>query len=399
MAIAHDTLMELGTSVSAEVVELRRDIHANPELGLQNPRTQSCVLDALDGMGLHITTGDAVSSVVADLDTGQPGPTLLLRADTDALPMTEDTDEPFKSTVEDRAHACGHDAHTAMLVGAARVLAEQRSEFRGRIRFMFQPGEEGHHGARYMIDEGVLDGVDQAFALHITPNIPAGYLASRPGSVMASADTFHLTVSGAGGHASTPHFCTDPIPAACEIVPALQTMVTRSIDAFDPAVVSVTHIDAGTTTNVIPESALVEGTIRAVSERTRTLAHEGIERVATGVAEAHGCSCTAEIVPGYPVTINHAADVAHLESVIDSTLGASRYFEFPNPVMGAEDFSYVLQHRPGAMAFLGVCPADIADSLSAAPCHSNRMRLNEDAMDVGVAIHLGLALSNGTAAS
>ena len=393
MALDGTELKDLSNGVADDVIDLRRTIHQNPELGLENPETQKTILEALSGLGLEVSTGEAITSVVADLDSGRPGPTVLLRADTDALPMTEDTDETFRSTVEGRAHACGHDGHTAMLLGAAKLLSEHRSELQGRVRFMFQPGEEGAGGAEVMIDEGVLNGVDRAFALHVTPNIPAGYVASRPGSLMASADSFQLTVTGAGGHASTPHFCVDPIPAACAIVPALQTMVTRDLDASRPKVLTVGQIHAGTTTNVIPEQATLGGTIRAVSEEDRATLIFGLERVATGVAEAHGCSCETRLSEGYPVTVNHADQMPFVEEQVERALGSDHYFELPTPVMGAEDFSYVLAKSPGAMAFLGVCPDDIADSLTAAPVHSNRMRLNEAALTDGVALHLAFALA------
>ncbi len=377
----------------ADLVAIRRDIHAHPELGLHNPRTQSVILSALDGLGLDISTGDDLTSIVADLDSGRPGPTVLLRADTDALPMTEDSDEPFRSTVESAAHACGHDAHVAMLVGAARLLSEQRSEFRGRVRFMFQPGEEGHGGAALMVDQGVLAGVDRAFALHITPNLPSGMAATRPGAIMASADEFQVTVVGSGGHASTPHFCIDPIPPACAMVGAFQTMIGREIDAFAPGLVSVTHIQAGTTHNVIPETAWFEGTIRAVAEGTRTRIHERLERTAHAIAAAHDCRADVRIDPGYPVTVNDAGQAAAVATAARKVLGPDRYVDLPHPVMGAEDFSYVLQGVPGCMALLGACPNDIADPSTAAPCHSNRMRIDESAFRSGVALHLAAVLS------
>ncbi|MCH7790379.1 MAG: amidohydrolase [Acidobacteria bacterium] len=292
-----------------EVTEMRRNIHAHPEIGLDNPNTQQTVLDALDGLGLEISTGDATTSIIADLAGGSDGPTLLLRADTDALPMPEDTEEAFRSTHPDRAHACGHDAHTAMLLGAAKILSENRSEIAGRVRFMFQPGEEGFGGAKVMIDEGVLDGVDRAFAIHVTPNIPTGYIASRPGPMLASADTFEVVVRGEGGHASSPHFCVDPVPGACAIVPALQTMITRELNAFDPALLTVTQINAGTTTNVIAETATLAGTIRAVSEANRARIHDSIHRVATTTSAAHNCTAEVTVSPGYPVTVNHASEI------------------------------------------------------------------------------------------
>ncbi|MFQ5558346.1 MAG: M20 family metallopeptidase, partial [Acidimicrobiales bacterium] len=356
-----------------DVIDLRRAIHREPELGLHNPRTRDRILAALDGLDLDIRVGSGeVSWVTADL-VGGDGPTVLLRADTDALPMTEDTDVDFRSAVEGTAHACGHDAHTAMLVGAARLLTSRRDEIAGRIRFAFQPGEEGYGGAREMISEGALEGVDAAYAIHISPNIPAGLIVSRSGSLMASADTFVITVGGAGGHASTPHFATDPIPIAAEIITAIQSMVTREIDAFDPTVITIARLEAGTTSNVIPESAVLEGTIRAVSEATRSRVHAALRRVAAGIASAHGATAETAIEPGYPVTVNHPSAVDLVESTTREVLGHDRWLTLPSPIMAAEDFSYFLQRVPGAMAFLGVCPDDIEDSLTAPSCHSNRM--------------------------
>ncbi len=387
-------LVDAAAGVQDDVVAIRRDIHQNPELDLENPRTQGVILEALSGLGYDITKGEALTSVVADLVVDPDKPTVLLRADTDALPMTEDTEETFKSQIEGRAHACGHDSHVAMLLGAARLASENKSSLPVNLRLMFQPGEEGSGGAPMMIEEGVLDGVDRAFAIHVTPNIPAAYFASRPGPIMASADEFEVTVTGKGGHASMPHFAIDPIPAAASMIGDLQSMVTRTIEAFDPGVLTVGQIHSGSTTNVIPESAQLGGTMRAVSEKTRTRLHDGLHRVATNTAAAHNCSCEVTIHMGYPVTINHADAVAGVEQRISETFGEGRYFGLPAPVMGAEDFSYVLQGVPGAMVFLGVCPADIENSFEAPPMHSNRMRLNEDAMPAGVALHLATVLAS-----
>lgn len=386
-----EALDDLVDEMLPDAIDLRREIHRHPELGLDNPDTQRRILDALTGLGLDVRTGAGITSVVADLVGARPGPTILLRADTDALPMTEESGEPFSSTVEGRAHACGHDAHVAMLVGAARILSEHRDELAGRVRFMFQPGEEGDAGAVTMIDEGVLDGVDAAFALHISPNIPAGYLTCRPGPIMASTDDFHVVVRGKGGHASTPHFGNDPVPVACEMVTALQTMVTRRIDAFNPAVITVAKISAGSTFNVIPESAELLGTIRTVSDWTRMSATAGFERVVRNVGAAHDCEVDLTLTPGYAVVNNDAGFVRFVEEVATSTLGEGKYFELPSPIMGAEDFGYLLQQVPGAMAFLGVCPADIENSLEAPSCHSNVMRINEDALAHGIAMHVAVA--------
>ncbi len=385
-------LLDEAKRLDAATVELRRTIHAEPELGLELPRTQATVLDALTGLGLDITTGTSTTSVVADLDTGRPGPTVLLRGDMDALPLQEDAEVPYASRHDGRMHACGHDAHVAMLVSAARLLVEQASEFNGRVRFMFQPGEEGFHGARYMIDEGVLDGVDRAFAIHVFCNLPDGMVVTRGGALMASADRFEITIDGEGGHASAPHQCIDPIPAAAATVTGLHTMVGRSTDPTQSGLVTVGHLRAGTTNNIIPPSAFMEGTIRALDEETRGQLQAGVTRVAEGTAAAHGCSCQAEIIPGYPVTINDEQQAGLTGEVATSLLGAEQFMVMPRPILGAEDWSYVLQHVPGAMAFLGVAPEGV-DPAKAAPNHSNLMRISEAKLANGVALYAAMAMA------
>lgn len=389
-----DDLHAQARGVLDDAVALRRELHLHPELGTDLPRTQAKVLAALDGLGLEVRTGTALTSVVADLVGGAgDGPTILLRGDMDALPMPEDTGLDFASTVDGAMHACGHDAHTAMLVGAAAVLAARRDQLAGRVRFMFQPGEEGFGGAADMIDEGVLDGVDAAFALHVAPNMFTDFLIHRSGAAMASADVVKITVTGRGGHASTPHWATDPVPVACEIVLALQSMITRTVNAFDPAVLTVSVIEAGTTDNVIPETVTLTGTLRAVSEHTRHAVWASIEQVANGVAGAHGCTVQVEIVQGYPVTVNDAAFTRWASGVAVDTFGADHVVEMPSPIMGAEDFSYVLQKVPGSMFFLGVCPPENPNPFEAPACHSNRMVLHEPAMATGIAMHVSVATS------
>jgi len=386
-------LLESARELQARTVELRRDLHRHPELGNDLPRTQGVVLDAIADLGLDVRTGSSVTSVVATLDTGRPGGTVLLRGDMDALPMPEDTDVEFASQVPGTMHACGHDAHTAMLASAARLLVDRADDLTGKLVFMFQPGEEGHHGAKHMLDEGLLDGlhVTRAFAIHQTPSMPSGWVATKPGPMMASADEFVVEVVGRGGHAAMPHHANDPVPVACEMVGAFQTMITRRVDVFDPAVVTVGSVRAGTTDNVIPETARLLGTIRAVSERTRALVFGELERLATHIAAAHDMTATFTIQEGFPVTINDADAAAWVTDVARRLLGDGQVVQMPSPVMGAEDWSYVLQQVPGAMAFLGTCPPGVAFH-EAAPNHSNRMVIDEDAMAVGVALHAAIAL-------
>jgi hippurate hydrolase len=377
--------------VADEAIQLRRRIHGHPEIGLTLPRTQAAVLEALSGLELETRTGQRTTSVVARLAGGKPGPTLLLRADMDALPLREATGLPFASEVDGAMHACGHDAHVAMLVGAARVLARRRAELAGSVLFMFQPGEEGYHGARVMLDEGLLDGPSAptgAFALHVTHREAAGVITTRPGPMLASGDTIQITVRGKGGHASAPHDCLDPIPIACEIVQAFQTLVTRRVNVFDPAVITIGKIEAGTTRNVIPETAHLLGTVRTVSEVTRERVLEGVRRVADGIATAHGAEAAVELIRGYPVTSNDAGFAAFVLDTAREMLGAERVTPMRHPVMGSEDFSYVLQRVPGAMANLGTRP----DAGDVYPNHSNRMLVNEAALASGIALHVAVAL-------
>ncbi len=257
---------------------------------------------------------------------------------------------------------------------------------------MFQPGEEGHDGAKHMIAEGVLDGVDHCYALHCVTDLPVGVLAGQVGPMLAAADEFRITIVGRGGHGSAPHATIDPIPAACAIVPALSTMVAREIDTIDPVVLSVTHIESGTTSNVIPETALLEGTIRSLNEETRTLVRIRLEEIVSAVARSHRCESRTEMVLGSSPTIDHAAEIADLAAVAERVAGPGAYVDLPAPIMAAEDFSLVLEQRPGAMASLGVCPSDIEDPDDAPPLHSNRMRLNEEGLITGTAIHVGVAL-------
>jgi hippurate hydrolase len=374
-----------------DAVALRRRIHEHPELGLENPRTRDAILESLGGLDLEIQHSERTTGVVALLRGAKPGPTILLRADTDALPMPEDTGLPFASKEDNRMHACGHDAHVAMLASSARLLVGRRAELAGNVKFVFQPGEEGLGGAKVLIEEGLLrePAVDAAFAIHVDPTVPAGAVASRSGALLAAADAFVVDVVGKGGHASMPHHAVDPIPVACEIVAALQSLVTRRVNVFDPAVLSVTRVSAGTAFNVVPERAQIMGTIRSVSSRTRELLREGLERVVRGVCAAHETKGEVRLFPGYPVTMNDAGFLDFTREVGTSLLGEERWIEMPAPIMGAEDFSYVLSEVPGAMVFLGVRP----ESGPVAPIHSNRMVLNESALATGIALHSAMALS------
>jgi amidohydrolase len=392
----HADLLTAAYNDADRTIDLRRRLHRQPEIGLQLPRTQATVLEAFADLPIEVGTGRAVSSVVGVLRGARPGPTYLLRADMDALPVHEDSGLPFASEVPGVMHACGHDTHVAMLMGAARLLAERRDELAGSVVFMLQPGEEGFHGARYMLEEGLLGVVPDApvsgaFAMHVISTFASGSVQVRSGPAMASADTWRMTVQGRGGHASMPHAAADPIPVAAEIVLALQSMVTRQVDVFDPAVVTVGHLEAGTINNVIPRSALLEGTIRTLSPARRAAVVAAVERVGRGVAAAHGLTVDWEHEELYPVTINDTGAAARVGDVVTALLGREALHHQTAPLMGAEDFSYVLEKVPGSMAFLGACPPG-SDPASAAPNHSDLVVFDEEPLPAGVALYAAMAL-------
>ncbi len=344
-----------------DLVRLRRSLHADPEVGLDLPRTQEKVLAALDGLPLEVAQGSSTTSVTAVLRGSAPGPVVLLRADMDALPVVERTGLPYASA-GDAMHACGHDLHTTMLVGAARELAAQQGSLHGDVVFMFQPGEEGYDGAAHMLQEGVLQAagrpVDAAYAMHVTSStLPAGLFATRPGPLMSAAAVLHVTVHGAGGHGATPHRAKDPVPAACEMVGALQTFVTRTFDVFDPVVLTVGQFHAGTAHNVIPDTAVFEATLRSFSTAAQDRLLTETVRVVRGVAAAHGLEVEVSATELFPLTTNDAGRAAHVAELARERFGEHRYVELPNPLTGSEDFSRVLQAVPGAMVFLGATPA------------------------------------------
>jgi hippurate hydrolase len=383
--------VEDGEALLDDLITLRRAIHAEPELGLHLPKTTAKARAALEGLPLEFYEGPSTTGFVAVLRGPANGRTVLLRGDMDALPLQEETGLDFSSGVNGAMHACGHDTHVAMLAGAARALCARRESLAGTVMFMFQPGEEGWHGARYMLDDGLIDPLpDAAFAIHITPNVPTGVFTGKSGPLLAAADRFEIKVTGQGGHASQPQDALDPIPVACEIVTAVQAMVTRRIPAFDPVVVTVARITAGTTNNIIPETAEIEGTIRSFSESSRALAHEGLRRLVPNIAAAHGAKAEIDIIPGFPVTVNDAGATGLAQATVQNLFGEDAWRTLPHPMMGAEDFSYVLQKVPGAMVFLGATP-DGGDWRTCCALHSNRMVLDEAVMARGVAIHCAYA--------
>jgi hippurate hydrolase len=388
----HENLIEDARAIAGELVTLRRAIHAEPELGLHTPKTRDKVRMALAHLPLEWREGPSTTGMVAVLKGGGgSGRRVLLRGDMDALPMPEETGLDYASQVPGVMHACGHDAHTAMLAGAAELLAKRAAALSGEVLFMFQPGEEGHHGARFMLEDGLIDPLpDAAFALHVFPTAPHGTLGGRAGPLLASADQFRIVVQGRGGHASLPHQTLDPVPVACEIVTALQAMITRKFSVFDPAVLTVARIAGGTTFNVVPDSAEIEGTMRSLSAASRQMLRENVQLVAAGIAGAHGLTCEIELIEGFPVTVCDARAVELGRQVATGLFGTESYLALDNPVMGAEDFSYVLEKVPGAMFFLGASHEG-EDWTRCCGIHSTRMVIDEAVMPRGAAMMAGLA--------
>ena len=353
MNLADDT-----SGLRRDLVRLRRELHREPEVGLHLPRTQQRVLAALEGLPLEVSTGRSLSSVIALLrGRARGGPAVLLRADMDALPLTEQTGLDFAAR-SGRMHACGHDLHAAMLVGAARLLASRRDELAGDVVFMFQPGGEGYEGAQHMIDEGLLDAAGSplvaAYGLHVlSAMLPYGVFATRPGPILAAVDVLSVTVRGQGGSASLPHLARDPIPAACEMVMALQTLVTRRFHVFDPVVLTVGLFQAGMWPHVVPNSAHFEASVRSFSPESNARIREESVRLCDGVASAHGLDAEVEWRTLYPVTVNDASEADFAATVIREAFGEERFQLSPHPLPASEDFSHVLDAVPGAFLFAG----------------------------------------------
>ena len=395
-------LLDDARAMADDLADLRHRLHRRPEIGLRLPRTQEAVLESLSGLGLEINTGIDLSSVIAVLRGGgeaPPGrrPVVLLRADMDALPVHEELNLPYRSTVDGVMHACGHDLHTTMLIGAARLLAERREQLNGDVVLMFQPGEEGFDGARKMIQEGVLEAAgpraDAAFAIHVISNMThRGTVVTRSGPVMAASDGLFVTVRGAGGHGSSPHLSRDPVPATCEMVVALQTAINRQVDAFAPVVLTVGSIHAGTRRNIIPETAEFEATVRTFDREIRGHVRELTQRVCRGVAAAHGLDVDLRYIEEYPVTVNDRSSVDLALSVARELLGEDRSTVLDKPVTGTEDFSRVIAEVPGALLFLGAC-LDDRDPVTAPSNHSPRAGFDDRVLVEGAAIYAELAVS------
>jgi len=384
------TLLESARAISESVVADRRAIHRRPELAFREHETAALVESRLRALGIPIRTGVGGTGIVGLIQGARPGRTVLLRADMDALPIEEESTADYASANPGVMHACGHDAHTAILLGAARLLVERRAELTGCVKLMFQPAEEGGAGALRMIEDGLLDDppVDGAFMLHVAHGLHAGQVATGPGPMLAGANSFTIKVEGRGGHASRPHTTVDPVVVAAHVVTALQTLVSREAPPEHAAVMTLGSFRAGTAANIIPDLALLQGTIRAYDGDLMRGLERRLEETARGVAEAMRAAASVTFHMHYPPTVNDAAMAELLAGASRSALGPQAVGE-ASPVMAAEDFSFVLQRVPGAMLSLGVRSPDWAEPR---PVHTARFDLDETALPVGVACMTSAAL-------
>ena len=364
----------------ADLTAWRRDIHAHPEIAFEEHRTAALVAAKLEEFGIEVHRGLAGTGVVGTLRGNQPGDrAIALRADMDALPMPEANEFEHTSTAPGKMHACGHDGHTVMLLGAARYLAETRN-FAGTVHFVFQPAEEGGGGGRVMVEEGLFEKfpVEEIYGMHNWPGLPAGHFAGRVGPVMAATDQFEITIEGRGGHAAQPHKTIDPVVLGSQIVGALQTIASRNADPIKSVVVSVTQFHAGSAFNVIPQSAWLCGTIRTFDADIRTQARTRIKEIAEGVALAFGGSAEVNFRSGYPATVNHPAQTEKALAIAERVAGAGNVDHDAAPSMGGEDFAYMLLERPGSYIFIGNGPEVEGQKL-----HQVNYDFNDEILPVG----------------
>jgi len=376
---------EIEKGFGDKIVSLRRDIHREPELGFDTEKTAEKVLAALEGLPLDTETGVAKNGIVATLEGEEDGPTVALRADMDALPILEDTGLHFASETEGKMHACGHDGHTSMLVGAAHTLSGMRDRLGGTVKFIFQPAEEGGGGGKVMVEEGVADDVSSIFALHLWPGLPFGKVATKAGPIMAAADAFEMEVKATGSHGAMPHLGSDAISIAAQVVTALQTIVSREVDPVEPAVLTVGEIGAGTAFNVIPDRAHLGGTVRTLNADLRQNMPRRMEELARGIAKGMRGDIDLAYTFSYPVTVNNEAAANLALDVAEDLFGGESVLELPSPSMGAEDFSYFLESMPGAFIWLGI-------GEDASGLHTPKFAFDEDILPRGSALLAALAI-------
>jgi amidohydrolase len=372
-----------------EVVRLRREIHANPELAFEEIKTSTLVAETLKQAGVEAKTGVAKTGVLGFVKSGKPGKTIALRADMDALPIKEATGLPFASKNEGKMHACGHDAHTAIGLGAAMILNELKDELRGEVRFLFQPSEERNPGgAPYMIEAGALEGVDEIYGLHVYAQSDAGTVGFRAGEMMASADELYITIKGKAGHGARPHHAVDPIVTSAQVIMSLQTLVSRNLDPFAHGVITIGSIHGGFAPNIIPNEVKLVGTLRSMSKEWREYAHKRVREIVEGVTKANGCEFDLHIDLGYPVLRNWDEQTEFAEICAKEFFGEERVFQAER-LMGAEDFAYYLEKVPGTFYRLGI--RNEAQGITA-DIHNDRFTIDEEALRTGIAMQAYLAV-------
>jgi amidohydrolase len=384
-------LSEAAAGLRPRLVDWRRHLHRHPELSGREKRTAAFVSTVLSELGLQPREGVGGHGVTAEIGDARRGGVVALRADMDALPIHEETGAAYASTVPGVMHACGHDAHVAMLLGAAALLKSRERELRRPVRLIFQPHEEVFPGgAPGLIAAGVLDGVERIFGIHICSSIPTGLLGTRPGPFMAAVNPMHITIRGRGGHAAMPHEAIDPVLAAAQVIVALQTVVSRSLPIAEPSVVSVTQVAGGTADNIIPEAVELAGTIRTFTRATRELAQRRVREIVESTARAFGATAEVRLDPGYPSLVNDARMTEHVWAVARAAGIPDQQHALLDPQGGGEDFAYYLEKTPGVFVFLG---AGNAAQQCCFPHHHPRFDIDEDALPTGAALHAQFALA------
>lgn len=375
-------------AVATDVVALRRDLHMHPELGFEEHRTAGIVADRLRALGFEVHTGIAGTGVVGVMKGGKPGRTIMLRADMDALPILEENGHPFRSTYDGKMHACGHDGHVAILLGAAQLIADGKERLSGTVCLLFQPAEEGHGGAKVMVEEGVIErfGIERAYGLHLSTKYRTGVLGFREGPFYASSDSIEIEVLGKGGHGSAPHDAVDPIYTAANFISSVQQIVSRHIDPLEPAVVTIGSIHGGTIHNVIPRNVRMLGTVRAFSDEVREAMPQRIERVLKSCCDAMGAQYTFDYLWRYPVTANDPEQTRYARTLAESAFGCDRVVT-ADKLTGAEDFSFFAQRVPACFYTLGAQ----GGTSTANPHHSSTFDIDEAALPAGVAMMTALA--------
>ena len=382
-------LVTLPDDVIADVIAIRRDLHRHPELGFHETRTAAQVAARLRALGYEVTENVGRTGVVGVLASGRPGKTIMLRADMDALPIEEENAVAYVSETRGTMHACGHDGHVAMLLGAAALIMSRRDELAGTIVLCFQPAEEGHGGAKAMLDDGLFErfGIERAYGLHLASSLPVGIVGLREGPFYASSDSIEIVIEGMGGHGAAPHLSVDPIYVAGAFIVAVQQIVSRNIDPLAPAVVTIGAVHAGTTHNVIPSRATLLGTVRAFDAGVRAAMAEHIERVLRGICESSGATYTFDYLWRYPVTSNDAEQTRYVRALAERELGPQRVIEAPK-LMGAEDFSFFAERVPACFYSIG----SNGGPASSFPHHHAKFDIDERALETGVRIATAIAL-------